>query len=89
MPAQTAIDKDDYEYEIISELYDGVTFQRGLGDSGTHVLIVEKECPVCSYDRMIQTIRVHPEEEDSFIYDCQQPNCPNYHDGTIPFVSTR
>jgi len=79
--------REDYEYDIISELYDGVTDHRGLGRSGKEIRIVEKECPVCSYDRMIQTISVHPEEPDTFSYDCQHPNCPNYHDGSIPFVS--
>lgn len=82
------LDREDYEYDIVSELYDGVTFHRGLGDSGTEIRIVEKECSVCGHDRQIQIIKVHPEEPDSFIYQCQHPNCPDYHDGKIPFVST-
>jgi len=77
--------REDYDYTVVATLYDSVSFHRGIGSSGREVRIVEKECehPGCSYDRQVQTLRVHPEERDTFSYECQNPNCPNFHDGRL------
>jgi len=77
--------REDYNYNIISSLYSDVTRHRGWGDSGREIQIVEKECDLCGYDRQIQTIRVSPERRDEFEYECQNPNCPNFHDGRVGY----
>jgi len=75
--------REDYDYTVVATLHDSVSFQRGLGTSGREVHIVEKECehPGCSHDRQVQTLRVYPEGPDAVSYECQNPNCPNSHDG--------
>ena len=75
--------REDYDYAVVQTLRDSVSFTRGLGSSGREVHIVEKECENfrCSYDRQLQTIRVYPEGPDAFSYECQNPNCPNFHGG--------
>jgi len=75
--------REDYDYTVVQTLRDSVSFQRGIGSSGREVRIVEKGCENagCSYDRQVQTLRVYPEGRDTFSYECQNPNCPNSHDG--------
>ena len=84
-------DREDYDHPVVATLYDGVSFTLGLGSSGREVHIVEKECeyPSCPYDRQVQTIRVYPEERDTFSYECQNPNCPNFHDGRLGIRTMR
>lgn len=74
---------EDYDHIVVHKLYDSVSFQPGLGDSGRQVQIVEKRCDACGHDRMVQEIRVSPEQSDSFTYECQNPACVNYHDGRL------
>lgn len=81
--------REDYNYEVISSLFDSVSLMRGLGYSGREVHIVEKECEMCHYDRMVQTIRVSPESPDTFEYQCQNPNCPDFHDGRLGIRTMR
>lgn len=81
--SELELDRDDYEYTEIAQLYDSVSLQRGLGYSGTQILIVEKECEMCGYDRMVQEISVSPEQPDHFTYHCQSPSCPNHHEGDL------
>lgn len=85
-PMEDDLSREDYNYKIVAQLYDGVTQHHGLGPSGKEANIVEKECEVsgCSYDRQVQIIDVNPEDPDTFTYKCQNPNCPNFHDGMIP-----
>lgn len=75
-----------YEYTQIQSLYDSVRFVPGLGESGEQALIVEKECSLCGYDRMIQEISVNPDRKDGFTYQCQNPQCPKFHQGNIKGV---
>jgi len=76
---------EDYDYTVIQTLRDSVSFTRGLGDTGRKVRLVEKECENagCSYDRQVQTIRVYPEGRNTVSYECQNPGCPNSHDGQL------
>jgi len=75
--------REDYDYAVVETLYDSVSFDRGIAIDGREVHIVEKECeyPGCSCDRQAQTIRVYPEGQDEFSYECQNPNCLNFHGG--------
>ena len=75
--------REDYDYAVVETLYDSVSFDRGVAIDEREVRIVEKECeyPGCSYDRQVQTLRVYPEGPDTFSYECQNPRCPNSHDG--------
>ena len=73
--------REDYDYAVVETLYDSVSFRRGLGSGGREVHIVEKECEYagCSCNRQAQTIRVYPEARDEFSYECQNPDCLNFH----------
>jgi hypothetical protein len=85
------LEPEDYDYTVVATLHDSVSFTRGLGNTGRKVYIVEKECehPGCSYDRQVQTIRVHPEGRNTVAYECQNPNCPNFHDGRLGIRTMR
>lgn len=86
LESELGLGRKDYEYDTITQIYDGVSFTRGLGDSGRQVLIVEKDCEKCGHDRQVQVIDVNPELRDQFSYHCQNPICPDFHDGDIPGI---
>lgn len=82
---RTAMTREDMNVEKVARLYHDVTNHRGLGDSGRKVNIVERECehPNCGYDRQVQILHINPEMKDGVEYRCQNPNCPDFHDGRL------
>jgi predicted RNA-binding Zn-ribbon protein involved in translation (DUF1610 family) len=61
--------------KIISQPTDTVTFNRGMGDSGYRVQVVEHDCPECGFDRMVRRIDVSPVRPNEVRYWCLNPNC--------------
>lgn len=74
---------EDREVEVISTLFNSVSFSRGAGDSGRKKQLVKFDCPHphCSYDRAVRVWHVNPFDRDKFEYYCQNPRCPHYHEG--------
>ena len=71
-------EQEDCEVEVIHKMYDTVTFQRGLGDSGRRIEITERECENCGFDRTLRQTDVQPELQDGVEYYCLCPSCPYY-----------
>lgn len=82
------IDDIDLEIEIVRELYNTVSFTRGLGDSGYKLQLVEHECPACNYDRMLRQYRVNPESPSRMEYWCTSPRCSHYVGDTFSYVQS-
>lgn len=70
--------ESDRDTEVIHRAYDTVSFQRGLGDSGRRIEVVEHDCPACHFDRMTRHWKVSPVERDSVEYYCLNPSCLYY-----------
>jgi len=64
--------------KIISEPTDTVTHNRGWGDSGYRVQVVNHECPECGFDRMVRRIDVSPGLPNEVRYWCLHPNCVHF-----------
>jgi hypothetical protein len=78
--------QEDREVEVIHKLYDTVTFQRGMGDSGRKIEVTEMECAKCGFDRTLREHRVSPVERDSVGYFCLCPGCPHYVGDTFSYA---
>lgn len=63
---------------ILSTPKNSVTFSRGWGDSGYKIQVVEHDCPVCGFDRMVRRLDVSPERRDSVRYWCCNPACVHF-----------
>lgn len=81
--------QEDRGVEVIHKLYDTVTFQRGMGDSGRKIEITEQECPACGFDRTLREHRVTPVERDSVGYFCLSPACAHYVGDTFRYAQPR
>jgi len=81
--------QEDREVEVVHKLYDSVTFQRGMGDSGRKIEITEHECPKCGFDRTVREHRVTPVERDSVGYFCLSPACVHYLGDTFSYAQPR
>jgi len=81
--------EEDREVEVFHKLYDTVTFQRGLGDSGRRIQITEQECPACGFDRTLREWRVNPELRDRVGYFCLSPACSHYVGDTFRYAQPR
>jgi predicted RNA-binding Zn-ribbon protein involved in translation (DUF1610 family) len=64
--------------KIIHQPRDTVTHQRGWGDSGPRVQVVNHDCPECGFDRMIRRVDVSPERRNEVRYWCLMPNCVHF-----------
>jgi len=62
----------------MTNVYDSVTFRRGLGDSGLKITIEDIGCETCGYDRTLKVKRVYPERKPEITHHCRHPNCPNH-----------
>lgn len=71
-------EEKDGRMDVLKTTTDTVTFNRGLGDSGYRVQLVEHDCPECSFDRMIRRWDVNVEFPDEVRYYCLNPNCPYF-----------
>lgn len=60
------------------KIYSDVSLLPGLGYSGRRITIVEMECKICSYDRLLKVEREYPEHRPDVEYHCRHPNCPEY-----------
>jgi hypothetical protein len=80
--------QEDRDVDVRSTPYDSVTHQRGLGDSGYKLQVVNHDCPheYCSFDRMIRQWRTYPEERSTVAYWCLSPNCPHYVDDEFGYA---
>lgn len=78
--------EEDRDVAVVHKLYDTVTFQRGLGDSGRKLEVTEHECPRCSFDRTLREHRVNPERRDRVGYFCLCPGCPHYVGDTFSYA---
>lgn len=70
--------QEDSNVNVIRTPYDRVSFTRGMGDSGSKMQIVERDCPACHYDRMIRKVHVSPVERDRAEYWCSNLSCPHF-----------
>lgn len=70
--------EDDRDVDVIATTYDTVSFQRGFGDVGYKLQVVEHDCSSCSHDRMFRNLDVSPEHPGTVRYWCLSPACPHY-----------
>lgn len=70
--------QEDHDVEVIHTLYDTVTFERGMGDSGRRLEVTKRECAKCGFDRTLRQHRVSPVDRDTVGYYCLCPGCPHY-----------
>lgn len=79
---------EDVDVEVCATKYDTVSFNRGIGDSGYKLEIVEHDCPYehCSHDRMLRRWDVNPTRPDEVRYWCLSPACPYQHGGQFDYA---
>lgn len=93
MKPQPAIRREysrhDREIETDVTVYDNVSFQRGFGNTGYRLELVEHDCPVCSHDRLLRRHRVNSESRDTAEYWCLNPVCAHYLADRFSYARTR
>jgi len=78
--------EEDRDVSVISTAKDSVSFQRGFGESGRRIQIVEHECPKCEHPTMLREWRVNAEFRDDVAYYCNNPHCRYHHDGEFSYA---
>lgn len=81
---QSRVDWEEVDAEeVVARLHTNVDRFRGWGESTTKVRIVERDCELCNYDRMVRVIETNPEFPATVEYFCQNPNCPDFHEASV------
>lgn len=88
MDEPTPAIRRDYDHDrdrvtVVATMYDSVSFNRGLGDSGRRVELVENDCPFCGWETMVRRQYVNPECRDTVSYWCNNPSCRYHHRSAV------
>lgn len=79
---RTRYDERYNEIEQIAQIGSDVRFHRGLGESGTKVLLMDCSaiggCPRCSEDKMVLSLNVYPTDYDDAVFYCTNIACPHF-----------